>query len=149
MIQERYQQSGFTLVEVIVTIIISSILAVLLVQVMRGHITRSIWPMMQMEERLALQRIMDRVTADYRNLLISDSQPLVTLQSQINSGSAPGGYWHGSPFATGIQILANDCLDLDSSGESNLHRPCAHPVDTLLKVTLKHEKQQLTALFAR
>ncbi len=144
-----HNHQGFTLIEVLVTIIVSSILAVLLIQVMKGHMDRSLWPMEKMDERLALQDVMDTISADYRNLLISNIQPLVTLQSQIESGGSPGGYWFGSPFAGDMQIVDNYCLDLDTSGESNIHSPCVHPVDTLLKVTLRNGAHSMTALFAR
>ena len=148
--KRKYQNhSGFTLLEVIVTIIVSSILAVLLMQVMRGHVTRSLWPIEKMDQRLAVQDIMDQITADYRRVLISDNQPLVSLQNRINAGGAPGGYWSGSPFATAIQIIDNYCLDLDQSGESNVHATCAHPGDTLLKVTIGVDQLTMTALFAR
>ena len=140
---------GFTLVEVIVTIIVSSILAVLLMQVMKGHVSRSIWPLEKMDEGFALHDVMDKITADYRNLLISDPQPLVTLQNQVNAGGNAGGYWFGQPHAASLQIVDNYCFDLEKTGESNVHGYCIHPADTLLKITLSNGAQSMTALFAR
>ncbi len=149
MIRQVDNHQGFTLIEVIVTIIVSSILAVLLTQVMKGHISRSIWPLEKMDEGLALHDVMDRITADYRRLLISDQQPLVALQNQINAGGAPGGYWFGLPYATSMQIVDSYCFDLDQTGESNAHQDCIHPADTLLKITLSNGAQSMTALFSR
>jgi prepilin-type N-terminal cleavage/methylation domain-containing protein len=142
MNRQHKGQMGFTLLEVMVTILISSILAVLLMQVMRGHITRSIWPLEKIDEALALHAIMDQITADYRNLLMTDQQPLVTLQDRINAE----GYW-SEPLQ--VSIVDNYCLDLDKSGEVRTNDNCVHPVDTLLKVTIEYGPQSLTSLFSR
>ena len=149
MMAQLHNHRGFTLVEVIVTIIVSSILAVLLMQVMKGHISRSIWPLEKMDEGLALHDVMDQITADYRRLLISDLQPIVALQAKIDAGGAPGGYWSGQPHAASMQVVDNYCLDLNKSGESNAHQNCVHPTDHLLKVTLSNGTQSMTALFSR
>jgi prepilin-type N-terminal cleavage/methylation domain-containing protein len=149
--------SGFTLIEVIVTIIVSSILAVLLMQVMKGHSDRSWWPLMKTSEGLALREVIENISADYRSLLISDPTPLVTLQTRIDGGAAgPNGYWFDKPYSTAIQILENRCLDEinkdddPSPGEIRFGGTgCSHPADTLLKVTLAYDTQSLTAVFSR
>jgi prepilin-type N-terminal cleavage/methylation domain-containing protein len=148
---------GFTLIEVVVTIIVSSILAVLLMQVMKGHSYRSYWPLIKTSQDLALRRIMENITADYRGLLISDLQPLVTLQNRINAGgNPPNGYWSGQTYAASIQIVQNSCLDdihrddILPAGEIRVgNSNCKHPDDTLLKVTLAYDGEALTALFSR
>ena len=145
-------QSGFTLIEVIVTIIVSAILAVLLIQVMQGHSERSWWSLVKIDEGLSLDQVIENISSDYRALLLSDPTPIATLQSRIQSGSAPGGYWSGLP----VQIVENRCLadihrDNDPSpGEDHSGGDaCTAPNDRLLKVTLSYDDQSLTTLFAR
>lgn len=154
---KRTDQSGFTLVEVIVTIIVSAILAVLLAQIMRGHSWRSHWPLVKLDQGLALREVMEKISADHRRLVISDATPLVTLQNRINNGgSPPDGYWAGQPYGASLSVDDNYCLELDSNsapspGEKNIQSTCRHlpGQDLILKVTLSYEDQSLTALFTR
>jgi len=154
---KKTDQSGFTLIEVIVTIIVSAILAVMLAQIMRGHSWRSFWPMVKLDQGLALREVMEKISADHRHLIISDPTPLVTLQSRINNGGTPpNGYWSGQPYAADISVDDNYCLELDSDsaptpGERTIQQICRHlpGQDFILKVTLSYEEQSLTALFTR
>ncbi len=140
---------GFTLVEVIITIIVSSILAVLMMQVMRGHISRSYWALEKIDDGLVLQEVMEIINANYRRLLTEDPQPLVTLQNEIDNNGNPSTYW-AAAYGGAITVDSNTCLELgqDPVGEFN-HRDCQHPRDTLLKVTLSYNDHRLTTLFGR
>jgi len=157
MTRQTNDNGGFTLLEVIVTIIVSAILAVLLMQVMRGNTWRSYWPLAKLDEGLALQEVMEKITADYRNLLISDTQPLVTLQNRIRNGGNPtNGYWYGQPYSAAISVDDNYCFDLGKDdaatpGESNQQNNCRHLTDQdlILKITISDNNQSLTTLFTR
>ena len=125
-----------------------AILAVLLIQVMQGHNERSWWPLVKIDEGLSLDDVMEKVSADYRALLLSDETPLASLQGRINGGD----YWSG----IAIHIVENRCLadihkdDDASPGEDHsAGDACTAPNDRLLKVTLAYDGQSLTALFAR
>ena len=139
---------GFTLIEVIVTLIVSAILAVLLLQVMSGHITRSYWGLEKMDSGLVLREVMEIINADYRRLLITDEEPLRTLQSNISTGGDEGGYW--AAYGTAITDRDNYCLELgkDPAGESDDDQSC-DPDDRLLKITLEYDEHSLTTLFSR
>ena len=149
------QCRGFTLIEVIVTIVVSAVLAVMLMQMMQGHTWRSYWPITKLDQGLIIREAMEQISADYRNLLISDAQPLVTLQNRIQNGAnPPNGYWFGQPYSAAIAVVDNYCFDMNRDdevppGEHNIHSTCSHPEDTLLKVTLSYDNQSLTAIFAR
>lgn len=156
--QPLTKKHGFTLIEILVTVIVSSILAVMLMQIMQGHAWRSFWPLTKLNQGLALQEVMEKLSADHRSLVISDPQPLVTLQNRIRNGAnPPDGYWYDQPYSSGISVDDNDCLNLNKDsaipagghGEYNVHENCIHPDDTLLKVTISYDGQSLTALFAR
>jgi len=103
-----------------------------------------------------LRQIVENITADYRGLLISDLQPLITLQNKItNGGNPPGGYWSGQTYASSIQIVENSCLDdihkddTPPAGEVRAGNSDCLPQDTLLKVTLAYDGESLTMLFSR
>ncbi len=136
--------AGFTLIEVIVTIIVSSILAVLLAQFMSGHITRSYWSLEKLDSGLALREVMETVDANYRRLLTENSSPIVALQADVDSGV----YWAGQPYGSAIRVKDSYCFELDHNGESNPIDNC-QPSDTLYKVTISLEEHSLTALFSR
>lgn len=140
---------GFTLIEILVTIIISAILAVVLTQVMSGQSQRSYRPIQVTEETLLLKQAMENITADHARLLRYDPTPLMTLQRRLkNEGGS--GYWEGD---VSIQVVENYCFSLGEDGgpapgESGAAAICG-PEDTLLKLTLSLENQSLTALFTR
>jgi prepilin-type N-terminal cleavage/methylation domain-containing protein len=139
--------AGFTLVEIIIAITISAILAVVLVQFMTAQTGRSWLPIGNLNQNLALQSAMDQITSDHRNLLLTATEPLVALQTKINSGD----YWSDP----GIQAT-NYCFDFAESSpgsgewrETGRADTCLHPDHTLLKVTLSFGGQTLTSLFSR
>jgi prepilin-type N-terminal cleavage/methylation domain-containing protein len=144
-------QRGFTLIEIIVGIVVSAILAVILVQIVSGQTLRSFWPVQRIDEKLVLQEVLNRITADHRQLLITDPTPLVTLQGRIQSGE----YWTGRPFnrRVALEAVANLCIEFDADRAEDpllAHENC-QDVDKILKVTLQVQNggQRLTALFTR
>lgn len=141
-------QRGFTLLEILVTIIIAAIVAVLLLQVMGGHSWRSFWPLQAFNRSMALQETMSRVASHYRDLLISDSMPLVTLQDNIEDGD----YWSGQSYASEMQT-ETFCIDFNQDAprtwsDTKTSDTCS-PSDTILRVTLTYNDQSLTTLFTR
>ena len=141
---------GFTLIEIIVAIIVSAILAVIVVQIVGGNTLRSLWPLQSLDRSLALQDVMENVTSDYKNLLATDSTPLVTLIARIQSGQ----YWTGQPFSGRIQIQATITCDdnITAIQEVNPHT-CDNTgnTETIMKLTISVQgtQQSLTALFTR
>ncbi len=118
----------------------------MLVQYFSSHTSRSYQALQNLNRELTLNSAMDQITSDYRNLLLTAPQPLITLQNNISSGN----YWTGNE----IQVSENYCLDFVQVNpgnwtESKTADACSHPSDTLLKVTLSLKNQTLTTLFAR
>lgn len=141
-------RNGFTLLEILVAIIISAILATLLVQVMGGHSWRSYRPLLVFERSMALQESVAAISSHYRKLLMEDGSPLVTLQQNIEKGD----YWSGQAYAADMQSLTY-CLDFDKTAPHAWHErktadTCTQS-DTVLRVTLTYEGQSLTILFSR
>ncbi len=141
-------RSGFTLLEILVTIVISAIIAVLLVQVLGGHSWRSFQPLQAFDGSMALQETMSDISSHYRYLLMTDNNPLVTLQTNIKNGD----YWSGQSYASGMQSQTL-CIDFNKTAPktwsgTKTSAICASS-DTILRVTLTYHDQSLTALFTR
>jgi len=142
---------GFTLLEIIVTILISAVLAVILVQVMGNQSWRSYRAIDAYNNSLALKSAMENITADYRHLMLTHATPLLQLQANLDGEDAFSGYWDpGEPVS-----VTHYCLDLIASAdeslglvESNRHNDCT-PNDTILKIKLHNGSQSLAALFTR
>ncbi|MBR9981614.1 MAG: hypothetical protein KFF50_11355 [Desulfatitalea sp.] len=130
------------------TIIISSILAVLIAQVVSGQTWRSYRPLLIMEQNLALRTVMEEIIADYRELRKNESSPVLdTLITRINSG----GYWIDKPFLpAGIAIQAEHrdiCFGLDDGLETVSCTNSPHPPVLKLSLMIQGTQHQLTALF--
>jgi prepilin-type N-terminal cleavage/methylation domain-containing protein len=140
---------GFTLVEIIVGIVVSAILAVIITQIVSGQSLRSYWPIQRIDEKLVLQEAMNEISAEHRRLLMIDPQPLITLQGLI---SAPE-YWSGKSFSGRVALdVTNTCIQFNANREDpdQAHANC-DLTDKILKVTLQipGSGQRLTALFTR
>lgn len=140
---------GFTLLEILVTIIISAVLAVILVQVMSNQPGRSFQVLDAYNNSLALKTAMENITADYRQLLQTQATPLIRLQDNLNGENGFAGYWDPAEPVSATHY----CLDFTPSTdetpgleESNRHNECTMS-DTILKVKLQLNGQSLVALF--
>ena len=141
-------QRGFTLLEILLTIIIASIIAVLLMQFLGGHSWRSFKPLQAFNRSLALQETMSNISSHYRDLLISDNTPLVTLQRNIEDGD----YWSGQSYASDMQT-ETFCINFNEEAprtwrDTKTSDTCSSS-DTILRVTLTYNDQSLTTLFTR
>ena len=142
---------GFTLLEILVTIVISAILAVILVQIMSGQSQRSYLPLQIYNDRLALDSAMENITADYRELRSTESMShltLSTLHDRVEPATGRTSYWADS---SGIQVINNYCLYLNKDdsadpGENNIRSTC-WASDRILKITLGKGELSLTTLF--
>jgi prepilin-type N-terminal cleavage/methylation domain-containing protein len=144
----HHRQRGFTLLEILVTIIIAAIIAVLLLQVMGGHSWRSFWPLQAFNRSMALQETMSRISSHYRDLLVRNPTPLVTLQSNIEGGN----YWSGQAYAGEMQT-ETFCINFNETApqtwsDTKTSDTCSSS-DRILRVTLRYDDQSLTTLFTR
>ena len=133
----RSKTAGFTLVEIIVTLTVSAILAVMLMQFIGTSMSRSAQPTISLQESAALQSVFENMNADYKQLLLTDSAPLTTFQNRVD-----GGFYGSNVSMTSSYIIFD---------ENQREAPC-DPNNTdcrLLKVTVSKGDQSLTALFVR
>jgi prepilin-type N-terminal cleavage/methylation domain-containing protein len=136
-------QSGFTLVEIIVTLIVGSILGVLLMQVMGTSIERSTRPLVNEQQELGLAQIMENMTADYKGLLLNDATPLATFNDRVRDGNVEG---TSDPYY-GAYTATLKFLTFTNGVEDGV--ACSGSDCRVLKVTLTRSGQSLTALFTR
>jgi prepilin-type N-terminal cleavage/methylation domain-containing protein len=66
-------QNGFTLLEIIVTLILISITGVVMFPVLRTNLTKSAVPVVRLENQYQLIQEMDRLTARYRDEIQNES----------------------------------------------------------------------------
>ncbi len=130
-----YTSRGFTLIEVIVTLVISSILGAMLVQFMGTNLTGSIKPVLRTQDTLALQQVMENIVIDYNKLMVTDSAPLATLRTHIETNSE--GYGSYS-IVTNTYVTYDNDTGTEMAGGTGI-----------LKVTISHGDFRLTALFAQ
>jgi len=138
-------QEGFTLIEIIVTIIVAAILGAMFLQVMETNVTGSVEPLTRVKDVYALNEVMERITADYKRLL-SEENTLETIKATIGTT--------GTDVTSGVygtySVRYNDYIKFSGPDSEGLYR---EEVDDgsggkkVLKVTLSVSDQQLTSLF--
>lgn len=141
----RFHKSarGFTLIEVIVTLVIAAILGTFLVVYMSGGITKSGIPIIWVKQGFSVYQVMERITADYKNDLKTTGFDLATFSAKINSAAKVNALY-GSDIDS--SIVTNTAFDTIIStttfGESGTSA-------YIIKVTLRKGDQSLTALFTQ
>jgi prepilin-type N-terminal cleavage/methylation domain-containing protein len=145
---EGQKISGFTLIEIVISLIVASILGAILIQLMGTAVQRSSEGLTQIGISNDLVAVMEEVTSDYDTLIADDREDnadgvaaLVQLRDNLeNLGSYNVNGVTGTAkwvsFAdSGTQLTENaieDTVNLD-----------------VLKVTLVKENHSLTALFTQ
>jgi len=88
VIKGRVGQKGVTLLEVIVTLVVSSIFAIMVMQYMGSSMLRSADPLIMAQDSASLTATMEKITADYKWLHTDDNLTvLANLKTRIDSGT--------------------------------------------------------------
>lgn len=139
--------SGFTLLEVIVSLVVAAILGAMLVQFMGTGMMKSYNPVIMAEKGTYLNKIMERMTSDYRYYMsygALNGQSPATAYSNFNSrvGSASESVTKTtySDAQHPYYVLANNTITFsgytETSASSAIH-----------KITIKYGDLTATALF--
>ena len=136
-------QAGFTLIEIIVTLTMGAFLGAMLVPFLSTALTKSGMPAVRLNETLALQTIMENITADYRNRVAGNVITLVDLQTAIGAEGSDQSNGYGS-----YRVVNNRFVDFVNEAE------VADTVGTLpqdtLKVTIRDpDGVRFTTLFSK
>lgn len=139
---------GFTLLEVIVTIVIAAIMGVFFAQFVGTSVIHSTDPVYRMQNLSGTTHIMEYMTADYKRLAATQSNFLSIFKDYVGYGymtTKPTGY-EGYPYYGSYQIVYNDYIKFVSGVEQPETDPANQRV---LKVTIRRGDQTVTALFTR
>jgi prepilin-type N-terminal cleavage/methylation domain-containing protein len=141
-------QSGFTLLEVIVTIVIAAIMGIFFVQFVGTSVIQSADPVLRVQNLSRTTHIMEYMTADYKRLAATQSNFLSIFKDYVGYGNMttkPTGY-EGYPYYGSYQVVYNDYIKFVSGAEQPETDPANQRV---LKVTIRGGDQAVTALFIR
>jgi prepilin-type N-terminal cleavage/methylation domain-containing protein len=120
-------QGGFTLIETIVSLVVFSVFAAMLITYM-SNISKSVTPVGELQDVFALQQVMENIVSDYNSAIGSCSPSctnsvLTNLQTNINR-NVYGSY----------NIKTNACINLSTGSETPVN--CSNPY-AVLKVIIE------------
>lgn len=134
-------QAGFTILEVIVTLIVASILGAILLEFMGTNVQQSFAPVYMAQDSMEVNQIMEKMNADYKRRLLLSSNPLEDFKSDVESGNAmPEPYYGDYTYQTSW---------IRFSGGSEVADAYIPGQNLVLKVTITHNNRSVTALFTK
>jgi len=142
------EEDGFTLLEVIVTIVVAAIMGVFFAQFVGTSVIHSTDPVYRAQNLSGVTHIMEYMNADYKRLAATQSNFLAIFKDYVtygNTSTKPEGY-EGYPYYGSYRIVHNDYIKF-VSGEQQLEPLPAN--QRVLKVTISRGDQTVTALFTR
>jgi prepilin-type N-terminal cleavage/methylation domain-containing protein len=136
----NHGQGGFSLLEIIVTIIVASILGAILVQFVGTSMIHSVEPVIMAQEGFSLSNVMEKMTADYRRLFMVDQTPLETFKTYVENGNDSNNtpYYGQYSIQTQYILFQGGSEIVDTSGDNKV-----------LKITITDGGQSLTSLFVK
>jgi prepilin-type N-terminal cleavage/methylation domain-containing protein len=133
---------GFTLIEIIVSLIVASILGVMLVNFMGSNVMQSANPVLLAQNGAYLNQIMENMGADYKFLMATSTNPLTAFIANVGAeGTSQSRYADGSHPYT---VVNNHRISFPSGS------PVTEQTDNagkVLKVTIQYQTLSVTALF--
>jgi prepilin-type N-terminal cleavage/methylation domain-containing protein len=136
-------QDGFTLVEIIISLIVASILGVILVQLMGHSLQKSYRPINQVQESMALTEIVEKMNADYKRRLALSIDPLEDFFSDVTTGNNDG-----SPPYYGDYTVNTAWIAFDGSG-NEITDTAPTGQRRVLKVTVTRGGHAITTLYTK
>lgn len=133
-----YNQSGFTLIEIIITLVISGILGAVLFSYFGKTFTSSSNSVIRLSKAYSLQQAVENITADY---LKNYTTNLVPLKTNIGAEVTTQNNSYGQYYVVNNRYIkfVSQTEAVDDTGANNL-----------LKVTLKNDLGEiLTVLFVK
>lgn len=134
-------QNGFTLVEIIIVIIIGSILATFISQVVSTSSTKSAMPVVHLRERIQLQDTMKKINTQYKQRLSDNTLTLANLKSYVETNFST----HIDAEHTGYFIF------IDNGDNTYSASPISQTPsqDSILIVTLTNGNQRIQSIFSK
>lgn len=136
--KRNLNQSGFTLIEIIITLVIAGILGAVLYSYFGKTFTSSSNPVVRLSKAFGLQQVIENITADY---LKNYTTNLVTLKTNIGAEATNQNNSYGQYYVVNNRYIkfVSQTEAVDDTGINNL-----------LKVTIKNDLgETLTVLFVK
>lgn len=121
-------KNGFTLIEIIITLVIASILGVVIFQYLGSALTRSSDPIFRLKKALSLQQVAENIHADYKK---NFSTNMVGLKAKIENPSTSG--YGNYAVVTSKYIKFSNFQEIDEPDPN---------IKTMLKVTIKNDQNE-------
>lgn len=86
-------EGGFTLLELIITLIVASIMAAMYVQFIGATTVGSVNSVLYIQQQSYLNMIMENINADYKMLLSTSATPLETLVERVGAENTSQTYY--------------------------------------------------------
>jgi len=135
------KNQGFTLLEVVITLIVGSILGAILVQFMGTSMKNSFEPVIMVQNGNGVYEIMEKMNSDYKmRLMTSTGDPLADFRSDVDNGNIITSDPYFGEYARTTQYIIFDNFGNEVPDITALR---------ILKVSITHGGQSLTALFTR
>jgi prepilin-type N-terminal cleavage/methylation domain-containing protein len=133
---------GFTLIEIVVSLIVASILGVILVSFMGSNVMQSANPVLLSQNGAYLNQIMENMGADYKYLMATSATPLTAFITNVGAeGSSQTRY---ADISHPYTVVHNHRISFPSGS------PVTEQTDNagkILKVTVQYRTLSVTALF--
>ena len=120
--------SGFTLIEVIITLTVGALLMAVIVPYLGTSVTRSSEPLANLRNTLLIYRTMENMTADYRNQQAAGGLDLVALQNGIGGEGTDQSNGYGDYHVIENRFILFDGVDQETAAGGTQH---------ILKLTIR------------
>ena len=145
----KKDERGFTLIEVIVSLVVAAILGTMLVSFMGTSVMKSANPVILMQNGAYLNSIMENMSADYKYQMFtaaSYSTPTAGLSAFISNVGTEGSmqYYYSPDTSHLYTVVANHRVSIPISSP---YTETADISGKILKVTINYNNLTATALF--
>ena len=136
----RNHHHGFTILEIVITLIVASILGVIFLEFMGTSVQKSYVPVENARRTMATNELLEIMNADYRRLLKESPDPLEAFRLKVeNLEYAAGDYSFATSYVAFTDVIDSQTVrDADESTEKRV-----------LKVKITHGNRSITTLFTR
>jgi len=124
------KSSGFTLLEVIITLTVGALLMAVIIPYLGTSVTKSSEPLANLKNTLLIYQTMENMTADYRSMQADNSLDLVALKSGIGGEGTDKNNDYGD-----YHVLENRFILFD--GAHPHQETAAGGTQHILKVTIR------------
>ena len=135
-----FNNHGFTLLEVVITLIVGSILGAILVQFMGTSMKNSFAPVIMVQNANGVHEIMEKLNSDYKWRLMTSDDPLGDFEGDVDDGNVDTNDPYFGEYARTTEYIVFDDDGNEESDDTELR---------ILKVKITHGGQSLTALFTK